>query len=186
MSTVFRDGIPDHASLEHESVVALFRNRPSLAGEILRQVLGIPLPEYDKARVESGDPTEWNPAEYRADVVTIHESGVPVTALIVEVQRGRDLDKRWSWPAPTHELEDMMASGTYPYKSDFARRHFARGEGEAKGEAKAILRVLSARGVCVSDEVRERVTGCTDIVQLERWLDRAVVATSVDDVFRDG
>jgi hypothetical protein len=93
--------------------------------------------------------------------------------------------------APARELEDMMASGTYPYKSDFARRHFARGEaegeakGEARGEAKAILRVLSARGLCVPDEVRDRVTGCTDIARLERWLDRAVVAETADDIFRD-
>ena len=89
-----------------------------------------------------------------------------------------------------------MSSGTYPYKSDFARRHFARGEaegeakgearGEAKGEAKAILRVLSARGLCVPDEVRDRVIGCTDIARLERWLDRAVVAETAGDIFRDG
>ncbi|MFF4208747.1 hypothetical protein ACFYZE_05085 [Streptomyces sp. NPDC001796] len=60
-----------------------------------------------------------------------------------------------------------------------------KAEGEAKGEAKAILRVLERNGVPVPDDVRERITGCTDLEVLDRWLDRAFEATDADDLFRD-
>lgn len=81
--------------------------------------------------------------------------------------------------------EDMMAIGTYEYQSDFARRYYGQGraEGEADGEAKALLRVLAARRIAVSDDARDRIMGCTDIDQLERWLDRAVSVSSVEELF---
>jgi hypothetical protein len=66
-----------------------------------------------------------------------------------------------------------------------------RSEGEAKGEAKgrsegearAILRVLERRGLPVSSEQRSRVLSCADLTILEAWLDRAVTAASIDEVF---
>jgi hypothetical protein len=38
--------------------------------------------------------------EYQADAVVVlsSDAGQPVFAVVVEVQRGRDRDKRWSWP----------------------------------------------------------------------------------------
>ena len=53
----------------HEALVLLFRNRPSLAAEVMRDVLRVPLPAFDEARVESAELTEMAPAEYRADLV---------------------------------------------------------------------------------------------------------------------
>jgi hypothetical protein len=58
-------------------------------------------------------------------------------------------------------------------------------EGEAKGEARILLRVLVARGLQVPDEIRERVLACSDTAQLETWSDRAATAASVADVFSD-
>jgi hypothetical protein len=44
--------------------------------------------------------TEIQPAEYRADVVVVLlDRDVPVRVIIVEVQLGTDLEKRFSWPA---------------------------------------------------------------------------------------
>jgi hypothetical protein len=37
----------------------------------------------------------------------------------------------------------------------------------------------------VTDDVRERVVGCTDTGRLETWADRAVTATSITEVFTD-
>ncbi len=54
-------------------------------------------------------------------------------------------------------------------------------EGKAEGEAVAVLRVLAARGFQITDTQRERVLGCRDLAVLDRWLDRAVTAASVDD-----
>lgn len=61
----------------------------------------------------------------------------------------------------------------------------ARGrvEGEAQGRAKDILRLLNTRSIQLSDEQRERISTCTDLVQLDVWFGAAIVATSATDVF---
>jgi hypothetical protein len=87
-------------SMAHEVLVDLFKNRPSLAAEILAEVLGFSIPPYTEARLASTDLTEVQPAEYRADVVVVHlEGDTPVRVIIVEVQLAADLQKRFSWPA---------------------------------------------------------------------------------------
>ena len=87
-------------SMAHEILVDLFKNRPSLAAEILVEVLGISLPDYTEARISSTDLTEIQPAEYRADIVVIlFYNGKPVRVVIVEVQLAVDPQKRLSWPA---------------------------------------------------------------------------------------
>jgi hypothetical protein len=87
-------------SMAHEILVDLFKNRPSLAAEILAEVLGVPLPPYSEARLASTDLTEIQPAEYRADaVVVLLDRDVPVRVVIVEVQLAADPRKRLSWPA---------------------------------------------------------------------------------------
>ena len=87
-------------SMAHEILVDLFKNRPSLAAEILVEVLGLSLPAYTEARLASIDLTEIQPAEYRADVVVLLLDGdIPVRVLIVEVQLAVDPRKRLSLPA---------------------------------------------------------------------------------------
>jgi hypothetical protein len=61
---------------------------------------------------------------------------------------------------------------------------FTPGSGSLVEETFLVLRVLDSRGVAVDDESRERIMQCTDTGQLEQWLDRALVATSVDEVLR--
>jgi hypothetical protein len=288
-------------SLQHESLLLLFRNRPELAPELLRDVLHVELPAYSEARVESAELTDVNPAEYRADLVVLLVDGKPVHAIVVEVQLGEDPRKRFTWPVyvaglrarlecpacvlvvtPTEAmarwcrkpidlgpgntfvplvigpasvpviddvaaaerdpelavlsciahgseahaevlgraallatlrlsddrqvlysdlvfaalseaaraaLEELMASGNFEFQSEFAKKHQAKGraEGEAKGEAKgraeALLSVLQARGLRVSDEVRARILACTDVAQLDAWVRKAVAVTSVDELF---
>ena len=87
-------------SMAHEILVDLFKNRPSLAAEILVEVLGLSLPTYTEARLASIDLTEIQPAEYRADVVVLLLDGdIRVRVLIVEVQLAVDPRKRLSLPA---------------------------------------------------------------------------------------
>lgn len=61
----------------------------------------------------------------------------------------------------------------------------AEGEarGEAKGEARALLRVLERRGVGLSESQRAEIDGCRDLDQLERWLDRALVVATGEELF---
>jgi hypothetical protein len=87
-------------SFEHETWVDLFKNRPSLAAEILAEVLGLSLPKYTEARIASIDLTQIQPAEYRADLVVLLLNGdVNVRVVIVEVQLAVDPQKRFTWPA---------------------------------------------------------------------------------------
>jgi hypothetical protein len=81
-------------------------------------------------------------------------------------------------------LEALMANRNYEYQSDFAKRYVAQGrdEGRAEGEARALLKVLKARGIEVSPDVQERILACTDLAVLDAWLARAVTAKSASEV----
>jgi hypothetical protein len=292
-------------SLLHEGLLDLFRYRPTLAPELLREHLRAPLPRFDRVRVGDANLTDLIPTEFRADLVLLLEGeaeDVPRGALLVEVQLGPDPDKRWSWPAyvtglrarlrcdvvlvvvageaaiatwaakPIETghpgfalaplvlgpsavplvrdeqeaarrpelavlsvlihgrepealdvakaalaatrtldadraalyidlvlafvddaargvLEDLMASGNYQYQSDFAKRYVAQGEaqGEARGRAaglrEAIVHVLSARSLELSEVGRARLDVCTDVATLTAWLERAATARSEAEVF---
>jgi hypothetical protein len=275
-------------SMAHEILVDLFKNRPSLAAEILAEVLGVPLPPYAQARLASTDLNEIQPAEYRADaVVVLFDGEIPVRIIIVEVQLAVDPRKRFSWPAyvtvaravhgcpadllvvapdpvvagwcagpieigvsrfvlhppvlrpdavpvvtdleeaarrPELGVLSAMAHGAteqgtpiaaavlpairgldddrarlyydlvynslnetarrsleammkgYEYQSDFARKYVAQGRVEEA--ARALLTVLRVRGIAVPDAVRERILAQQDPERLERWLEKAAVATS--------
>jgi hypothetical protein len=92
----------------HESHVFLFRNQPSLAGEIMRRALGVEVPAYQEARVISADLTELQPAEYRADLVVQLMNDTPVLGIIVEVQLSTDERKRFVWPAYVANLRARL------------------------------------------------------------------------------
>jgi hypothetical protein len=57
-----------------------------------------------------------------------------------------------------------------------------RAEGKAEGKAEAIVAILTARGIPLDDARRARITGCSDAATLDRWLVRAISASSVEDV----
>jgi len=87
-------------TMGHEALLMLLRNRPALAPELLSGVLGVELPHYDDIRFESAALSDLEPAEYRADLVVVLErDGKPVLTIVVEVQLGRDAEKRDRWLA---------------------------------------------------------------------------------------
>jgi hypothetical protein len=55
-------------------------------------------------------------------------------------------------------------------------------EAEARGEARSILKFLQARGIVVSEAQRQEILGCHDLDRLDRWLARAAVASSTDEL----
>ena len=64
-------------------------------------------------------------------------------------------------------------------------REEGRDEGEATGRATSVLAVAQARGLEVPDEARKHILSCTDIPTLDRWIVRAVKASSIESVFED-
>jgi hypothetical protein len=81
----------------HEAIVTLFRNRPTLAAELLVRV-GVPVPHAGEGCVHEADLTQLVPTEYRADLVVVHGEGMDGVAVVVEVQLAQDPDKPFVWP----------------------------------------------------------------------------------------
>jgi hypothetical protein len=61
--------------------------------------------------------------------------------------------------------------------------HMARAEGEARGEAKAVLTFLEARGLTPNEEQRRRILACTELEQLNTWVRKAVTLIDVNELF---
>jgi hypothetical protein len=92
-------------------------------------------------------------------------------------------------------LETMMKG--YKFQSDFAKKYFGQGreeglaegiekgieKGVALGEANALFTVLDARGIKVTKAVRQRVTSCADVAQLQQWLRRAPAVKKATELF---
>jgi hypothetical protein len=58
----------------------------------------------------------------------------------------------------------------------------ARGEtkGKALGQAKAVLLILSTRGLPISAVQERHIAECTDLDLLDQWIQRAVTVPSVE------
>jgi hypothetical protein len=84
-----------------------------------------------------------------------------------------------------HALEEIMSSAAWPVHSPFAREHFSRGRaaGLSEGKARAVLTVLRARGVSITDDALTAITSCADQEQLDEWAHRAATALTVGELF---
>ncbi len=85
-------------SLEHEELVELFSRDPALALSLAASSGQLTLPAYDTLELAPAEVRDLVPASLRVDVVILLRRGEPVLVLLVEVQLGRDEDKRFSWP----------------------------------------------------------------------------------------
>lgn len=70
--------------------------------------MGVRLPRFRDAQIDSADLTELQPAEYRADLVVRLSRGKTVYAIVVEVQLSVDKDKRFAWPAYVANLRARL------------------------------------------------------------------------------
>ena len=97
----------------HETLVELFRNRPTLAAELLRDVLHFELPPFAEARVDSAELPDLHPADRRADLVVQLDADAPTGGIILEVQLHRDTNKRFVWPAYVCNLRARLQRPVY-------------------------------------------------------------------------
>jgi hypothetical protein len=291
------------ASATHEGIALLFRERPELALELLAGVAEVESFDWKASKIEDSTLPQSAPA-HRPDLVSsfFDARGRRLVAVIIEVQRGIDADKGWTWPlywasvrarlrcrvvllvvatservarwaaratsgtgpnlrfqpvvvgpaqvprvadadaarrspelavlsslvhgnepdgaevamaaieaagsldapraalyhdlvrhgldaASTAALEALMkytGYKGYEYQSDFARKYYGQGhtEGVAAGRADALLVLIRARGLAATPEQVARIRACTDAATLDAWLERIVVASSVDDALR--
>jgi hypothetical protein len=86
------------------------------------------------------------------------------------------------------ELIDFMGQIEAKLEARIARETEARiapvieARSEARGEARALLMLLAARGLSVSDAIRTKIASCTDLATLDRWIARAATATNAEQV----
>ena len=59
-----------------------------------------------------------------------------------------------------------------------------RAEGCVETRSEDILTVFRVRGIAVPAAARKRILAQKDLKQLQRWYEKAVVAESVDDLFK--
>ena len=97
--------MPSHL---HEALLLLFRNRPTLAPDLIRDALHFELPAFTEARIDSADLTDVKPAEYRADLVVLLLYGVPVYGIVIEAQLARDPRKKFVWPVYATSLRARL------------------------------------------------------------------------------
>jgi hypothetical protein len=49
-----------------------------------------------------------------------------------------------------------------------------------------VVAVLQARGISITESLRQRILDCKDLAVLDRWLMRAAVANEAGEVFDEG
>lgn len=145
----------------HEALLLLFRNRPSLAPELLHEALHVELPKYTEARIHSADLTEVQPAEYRADLVVLLLDDAPVLGIVVEVQLSPDERKRYVWPVYAANLRAQLECPVHVLvvTADDAVARWASRTIDLGGVSRFAPLVLGPSGV---PEITDESAACAD------------------------
>lgn len=103
---------------------------------------------------------------------------------LLEAKPNRDPDEQETLMAMFTSWEDGKAEAREEGREQGRREGEARGRltGTAEGRAAALMTVLRLRGIAVPDAARARISTEVDAAVLERWLERALAAASIDDV----
>ncbi|WP_437290856.1 hypothetical protein [Sorangium sp. So ce406] len=87
-------------TLEHNGLVDMFRENPSLAPHLLKLLFHLDLPPYTTVAVVEASLDQLIPVEFRADLVLDlrDDRGAVVLSIVLELQRDIDRRKSYSWP----------------------------------------------------------------------------------------
>jgi hypothetical protein len=87
-------------TLEHGSLIEMFRKNPDIAPHFLETLFGLQVPAYASIGVVESTLDQMIPVEFRADLVLELRDlvGMLVLAIVLEVQRDDDPDKKYTWP----------------------------------------------------------------------------------------
>jgi hypothetical protein len=101
-------------TLQHSALVEMFREQPALAPRFLADLFRLDVPPHAVAAVVESAIDQILPVELRADLVLELQDaeGTAVLAVVVEVQRHEDPDKKRSWPAYVSLVRARKQCGT--------------------------------------------------------------------------
>ena len=121
--------------------------------------------------------------------VEVYEQGVPMR--VVGADGELSAPGVLQLPVPVRALYDRAAAHETTLRNLLARKGYTsldavRDEGRDEGALLAtranLLRVLTRRGLALTEAHRDRIAQCSDLTTLGLWLDRALDATRADDV----
>jgi hypothetical protein len=87
-------------TLEHNGLIEMFRENPSLAPHLLALLFNVDVPVHAFVRVADSSLDQMLPVEFRADLVLElrNGEGAVVLSIVLESQRDIDARKKFSWP----------------------------------------------------------------------------------------
>src|SRR4051812_40297982 len=86
-------------SPRHDTLNALFRERPEFAVEVLRGLMGLELPDTGPVQVEANDFNDRPSKDFQPDtVITLGPRQKPVHGIILEFQQEKSEGKRRQLP----------------------------------------------------------------------------------------
>ena len=166
------------------------RGIPVLAVEIRATQGKKHLEEKVKLYLEHDWPTVWNVHTERREVEVVRPGLASVTYRpSASVPLPVELDKYGLSSMPVTAFFDKNEASKYIDQwvradgyNDGRTDGIAQGvaQGIAQGVAKSLLAGLLVRGLDVPQDVRERISSCTDLDILQRWFTLALTAANVD------
>ncbi|WP_437536170.1 hypothetical protein WME79_15885 [Sorangium sp. So ce726] len=101
-------------TLEHNALVEMFRERPELAPHLLATLFHVEVPPHASVAVVESSLDQLIPVEFRADLVLElrDANGKLALAIVLEVQRDVDPDKKFSWPTYVTVVRAKKRCGT--------------------------------------------------------------------------
>jgi len=99
---------------EHEAPIALAKMDPGLLTWLLEQLFDVKVPDYHHAGPRPTEVQVIVPRTYHADGMLLYCDAAdnPVLAAVLEVQRGWDPGKRWTWKLYVAQLESELMVNT--------------------------------------------------------------------------
>ena len=82
--------------------------------------------------------------------------------------------------AKEQRAEELMTTIAEAYIEE--GRELGLAEGQARGRAEGVLRILAARRIAVDEGTRTLILSCRDLNLLDRWFDQALNATRLSDL----
>jgi len=166
------------------------RKAAKLAGRGVRRVFAIDI-ERSRALEWSAALGTWSMLDAAGHITDpALEVPLPIEAMIHSAKADdavvRALDAKGN-PVLAALRAESKAEGRAEGRAEGKAEGRAEGkaEGRAEGKAEAIIALLVARGVSLERAERDLILGERDFGRLERWIARAVVCTSVAELFGD-
>ncbi len=99
-----------------------------------------------------------------------------IESLVVDINRQRRTT------AATLEMLALEHGQSKAWQNVFFRQPPAPDRGEARGKAQAILIVLNARGIAVTEDTRQKILATLDGARLDAWIARSASVASADEL----